>query len=139
MAIRYSKNGRIQITGDSGIPKKRRGWIWTIDVVEKDVWLDFKFRIAWQKSGDASVTGFLNGKVIFEREGPPGYAGRDLGPYIMLGLKTDSVDEGKPMTAYFDNYSHGQNDEDVDPGALHPEKTSPQRDSVEQMDRIAGR
>jgi hypothetical protein len=140
MAIRYSKAGGIQITGDSGTPKKpTRTGLCSIDVVEKDVWLDFKFRIAWQKSGDANVTGFLNGKVIFEREGPLGYSGRDLGPYFMLGLKTDSVDEGKPMTAYFDNYSHGQNDEDVDPGAVHPEGASPQRASAEQMERIAGR
>jgi hypothetical protein len=120
MAIRYDKAGNIKITGDSGSPKKpTRTDLHTIAKVEKDAWLDFKFKMTWQKSGEATVTGFLNGEMIFEHKGPLGYPGRDLGPYFKLGLNTDSVSKDKPLTAYFDNYSHGQSSDDVDPGVPH--------------------
>ena len=124
MAIRY-ENGGIRISGAHGEPgKPGKSTVHTIEHVERDVWLDFKFKVAWQQSGDATVTGFLNGGQIFEKTGPLGYPGRDLGPYFMIGLKTDSVSKDKPLTAYFDNYSHGESDSDVDPAVPHPENAA---------------
>lgn len=119
MAIRY-EDGGIRISGAHGdAAKPGKSTLHTIQNVETNVWLDFKFKMVWGQDGQTTVTGFLNGEQIFEHDGPLGYPGRDLGPYFMLGLKTDSVSADKPLTAHFDNYSHGQSDDEVDPAVSH--------------------
>lgn len=119
MAIRY-EDGGIRISGAHGdAAKPGKPTLHTIKTIEKDIWLDFKFKVVWEQDGQTTVTGFLNGEQIFEHDGPLGYPGRDLGPYFMLGLKTDSVSEDKPLTAYFDNYSRGQSGDEVDPALSH--------------------
>jgi hypothetical protein len=134
MSIRY-QNGQIKFKGAGGDEVSddptNQPELGKIKDVPKDEWLDFRFKVVWQNSGKSKVTGFLNGKQIFEKEEQLGYPGRLKGPYFMFGLKTEKLGEGKALTAYFDNYSHGQSGDVVDP------PVQPKRASKEFMDAIA--